>query len=88
MIQTRAYVQRLLDVGALDGPVGELHTNPRLIPLVEALHHVLAGGTVEVRVLTPGSPEVYRDLQERAASGMAEAIELHRRAPLYVTAVP
>jgi len=59
--------------------------NPTLQPVVEALHHVLAGGEVEVRVVRDGQPDIFRELQSRAALATSETNALHS---LSATIVP
>jgi hypothetical protein len=86
--QTYEYMMRLLDVGLLDGPLGHMKPNPRVAPLFDALHHVLAGGSVEVNVTSPGSPDVYNDLNRRAAAGIKEANEINEKSGYYVTINP
>ena len=86
--QSLAYMMRLLDVGMVEGPLGDAKLNPRLMPLLEGIHHVLAGGSVEVKVVTPGSPDVYNDLMRRQAAAGVEANEINAKSGYYVTLSP
>jgi hypothetical protein len=63
-----AFMSRLLDLGAIMGAPGSISINPKIQPLVDALYHVLAGGTVTGTVpgtltVTAGVPSVVTDLQ-------------------------
>lgn len=56
-----AFMSRLLDLGAIVGPPGSIAIDPKIRPLVDALYHVLAGGTVTSTV--PGTLTVTAGLQ-------------------------
>src|SRR5262245_11493122 len=67
-----AYMVRLLD-GAIVGAPSNVAINPSIRPLVDALYHVLAGGTVTGTVpggltVTQGLPPVVADLQRMEAN--------------------
>lgn len=80
------YLMRILELGALEGPLGEMRPNEALRPIFEALHHVMAGGEVDVKVTRRGNPDIVNDLNRRLEKGTAEANEINRRAGFYVTA--
>ena len=44
------YIMRMKDLGALEGALGEMSLLPALQPIVEAIHVILAGGSVDVKV--------------------------------------
>ncbi len=82
------YLKRVQDLGAVEGHYGAIELNPTLQPVIEALHHVLAGGEVEVRVVRGGQPDIFMDLQQRAARATEETNALHQPSDtLIVTAV-
>src|SRR5262245_4892467 len=65
---TYAYFRKLI-AAAVEGPRGKLGINPHLDPLIEAIHHALAGGEVSVTINKPGLPTKVREfggLQETA----------------------
>lgn len=62
---TVMHLQALLDLGALEGPRGGRTMNPRLRPLVDAMYHVLAGGSAQVAVTAPGDPTIFNDLSTK-----------------------
>ena len=71
------YLERIRDLGAMEGHSGSVELNPTLRPVMEALHHVLAGGEVEVRVVLEGQADLVRELAQRAARATAETYALH-----------
>lgn len=83
-----AYLQRVRELGAVEGQNGAVELSPTLQPIVEAMHHVLAGGEVEVHVVRGGQPDLFEELRQRAARAIAETNALNQPAgPLVVTAV-
>lgn len=71
------YLERIRDLGAMEGHPGAVELNPTLRPVVEALHHVLAGGEVEVRVVRAGQPDIVRELEQRATRATEETNALN-----------
>ncbi|MBZ4417468.1 hypothetical protein K8638_13295 [Myxococcus sp. RHST-1-4] len=69
----------------MEGTVGALVLNPAIQPVLEALHHVLAGGEVEVRVVRAGNPDIVEELGRRAAQATQEANALNQAAGFYLT---
>lgn len=47
--------------------------SPGVKQAVEALHEVLAGGTIDVTVVTPGDPSIRADLAQKLQDAMAAA---------------
>lgn len=82
------YVMRMVDLGAIDGALGNMKPNPGLKPVIEALHHVLAGGTVEMKIVEPGSPDLVRDLTNRLEGAIEESNTINTKSGYYVTLVP
>ncbi|MCP3166141.1 MULTISPECIES: hypothetical protein [Myxococcus] len=72
------YLQRIQDLGAVEGPGGAVGLNPALEPVMEALHHLLAGGEVEVRVTRRGHPRLVQELRQRVDDATREVNELQR----------
>lgn len=82
------YLKRVQDLGAVEGQHGAAELNPTLQPVLEALHHVLSGGEVEVRVVRGGQPDIFQELQERAAKATEETNAINQPAgTLILTAV-
>jgi hypothetical protein len=62
------YLSRLLQLGAIQGTPSNVSINPTIQLLVDALHEVLAGGSVTgtvpgVLTITPGVQNVVTDLK-------------------------
>ncbi|QSQ28456.1 hypothetical protein JY651_39815 [Pyxidicoccus parkwayensis] len=62
----------------MEGPEGSLALNPALQPVLEALHHVLAGGEVDVQVLRSGNPDIVAELNRRATRATRESNILNK----------
>jgi hypothetical protein len=60
-----SYMIRLLQLGAIEGALGEMDINPLLKPVIEAMHHVLTGGEVEIKIVTPGNTLMVQELNHR-----------------------
>jgi hypothetical protein len=69
----RDYLSPLVALGLYEGPRGNLALSPTLAPLVNVLHHVLAGGEVQVLVTSPGHADIREDLDRRLACATVEA---------------
>lgn len=67
------YLQRVRELGAVEGLQGAVQINPTLKPVLEAMHHVLAGGEVEVRIVRSGQQEIFQELEQRATQATQEA---------------
>jgi hypothetical protein len=79
------YIQRLIDLGAFSGPLGNMDLNPALKPLIDGVNRVLAGGAVTVQVTQPGDPNIYQELTNELANGIKESNEINKAAGYYVT---
>lgn len=84
--QTYAYMMRMIDLGIFEGAVGEMDLAPGIQEIIEALHHVVAGGEVKMEVVRRGNPDIVNELNRRIADGMREANEINERSGYYVTA--
>ncbi|WP_225413178.1 hypothetical protein [Stigmatella hybrida] len=68
-----AYLQRVQALGAIEGSGDTLAFSPHVQPVLEALHHVLAGGEVEVRILSAGQAGIVEELRALSEQVLAEA---------------
>jgi hypothetical protein len=73
------YLRRVEELGVVEGADGALALNPTLAPVLAALHHVLAGGEVEVRITRTGQATLVKELQERAARSFEETNALNQQ---------
>ena len=58
----RAYLERLEESGLLEGGAGQQDIKGGVQPVLDALHHVLGGGSVSITIDTPGNATVVKDL--------------------------
>ncbi|MGI5863708.1 MAG: hypothetical protein ACOX6T_16850 [Myxococcales bacterium] len=72
-----AYFKRLMELGVFEGVPNDMALSSECRPLIEALHHVLAGGQVSVVVTTPGNLTVFEDLQDRLEKTFQQANALN-----------
>lgn len=72
-----AYLLRAQELGVVEGTERALVLNPAIQPVLEALHHVLAGGEVAVRIVRGGNPDLVEELDRRAARALLDAHTLH-----------
>jgi hypothetical protein len=75
-----AYTIRLFQLGAIEGALGEMDINPLLKPVLEAMHHVLAGGEIEIKLVEAGDPLVVQELNSRLEQVTEEANAINRQA--------
>ena len=80
------YLVRLHDLGLFEGTVGATRVHPELKPVIDALHHVLTGGKVELRVVQPGNADLKKDLDGQLAQSIKDTNQVNRqvRHPLTV----
>lgn len=83
---TYGYMMRMLDLGVLEGALGEMEMAPQVKELFEAMHHVVAGGDVKLEIVRRGNPDIVGELNRRLSEGMREANEINQRSGYYVTA--
>ena len=79
------YIMRMKDLGALEGELGKMSLLPALKPIVEAIHVVLAGGSVEVTVTGRANPDILRELGEMFEKGSEDANYINKKSGYYVT---
>ena len=74
------YMIRLLQLGAVEGALGEMDINPVLEPVIEAMHQVLAGGEVEIKLVAAGNPLLVEELKSRLAQATQDLNTINRQA--------
>lgn len=74
------YLRELHRLGAVEGAHGDQKLSAELVPLLEALHQVLAGGSVEVKVTRAGNARIAAELDEKAGQMLREANEVNASA--------
>ncbi|HCF57544.1 MAG TPA: hypothetical protein DFS52_06070 [Myxococcales bacterium] len=72
-----ARFKRLMELGVFEGVPKAMALSTECRPLIEALHHVLAGGKVSVTVESEGAVSVFEDLQDKLAKSVEEANSLN-----------
>lgn len=72
------YLERVRELGAVEGTDGAVEINPTLQPILAAMHHVLAGGEVEVHVVRGGQADIFQELQQRAVHATQETNALNQ----------
>ena len=79
------YLKRLLALGLVEGTLGDMRVADAVQPIVEALHTVLAGGEVEVRVVHKGNPDIVHELRHQVEQATADANAINEKSGYYVT---
>jgi hypothetical protein len=82
------YLERLIDLGLVEGAIGAIDLKPEVRPLIEALHHVLAGGTVNVTVTQPGNSQVVNDLGTDLKTATSDTNTVNKALGFSLTAAP
>jgi hypothetical protein len=67
------YLQRVQALGAIEGTGEAVAFSPHVLPVLEALHHVLAGGEVEVRIVREGQAGIVEALGALSGQVLEEA---------------
>jgi hypothetical protein len=81
-----AYLMRLLQLGAIEGRLGAMDLHHDLKPVFDAMHAVLAGGTVEIKILHRGSPDIVNELRGLLEQTRRDGNEINEKAGYYLTA--
>jgi hypothetical protein len=76
----QAYMIRLLQLGAMEGTLGDLDLNPSLKKLIEAIHQVVAGGEAEVKLVEAGESQVVQELNSRLEQAIKDGNSINRQA--------
>lgn len=79
------YLKRLLSLGLVEGQLGKMHVADNVLPIVEALHTVLAGGVVEIKTVTRGNPDIVHELRRRVEEATEDANAINEASGYYVT---
>jgi hypothetical protein len=66
------YLGLLVQYGLLDGEQGQQDIKDSALQVLEALHHVLGGGTVSIEIVDAGDPAVVGGLNDKLADAKAE----------------
>lgn len=82
------YLMLLVQNGMLTGPIGNMQPPPAVAQLFEALHAVLAGGSVTVTINSNGSPTDFNQMQQLLADAQAESNTINQKAGYYLTIIP
>lgn len=82
---TYGYMTRCLDLGALEGPLGDMKPTPEVAAIMQALHAVLAGGKVNIQVESRGNPDIFNELNRRLEAASRDANAINKAAGYYVT---
>jgi hypothetical protein len=78
------YIMRCLALGAIEGPIGAHDLAPALKTILNAAHHYLAGGEVEIKIVRRGNPDIVSELDGRFARVHKDANEINEAAGYYV----
>ena len=83
------YMWRLIELGAVEGSkLGEMKLASDLEPVVDAMHQVLAGGAVEIKVTRKGNADIVNELKNRVNQSTVDGNAINKAAGYYVTAIP
>ena len=74
-----AYVKLMLELGVVVGELGEMMSHPALEELKNALHTVMAGGTVEITTIDGGVPGAKDELDDLYKYAYKEANEINKK---------
>lgn len=78
------YIHRCYALGAIEGPIAEHDLAPALKEILQAAHHYLAGGEVEVKVVRRGNPDIVNELDSLFDRVARDANEINKAAGYYV----
>jgi hypothetical protein len=74
----KAYLEKLMQLGLYEKSARGVELSPDIRPLLEALHHALTGGKVEVRVVQPGIAETITELTKLLESARQEVATVNQ----------
>lgn len=81
------YMQRIFHLGVVFGTPGDMTVNPRVQELIHAVHQVLAGGTVDIKLTLPGNKDLVDELDRRLDVSCKLTAAINQQAG-YILAVP
>jgi hypothetical protein len=73
---TRAYLEALGSLGLLQGDSGSQTLHSDAHEVLVALHHVLAGGAVDIEIHSEGAPSMVEDLNTMLRRAVDETNQL------------
>jgi hypothetical protein len=73
-----AYLEKLLQLGLYEKSARGVDLSPEIRPLLEALHHALTGGKVEIRVVQPGVAETITELTKLLETARQEVATVNQ----------
>jgi hypothetical protein len=82
--QLADYLMRAQELGAMEQGDGGMEMRGDVMDALRALHEVLAGGRVEVKVVQRGHPDIARELNRRIVSAQEEANAINKAAGFYL----
>ncbi len=85
---TYEYLMRLVDLGIIEGKLGEMKLSPQIAEIAEALHVVAAGGSVKIEVTARGSPDIVQELRNRLDESTRDANEINGKSGYDLTLLP
>jgi len=74
------YAKRMLELGVVLGKIGDVDINPHLNLITQALHQVMAGGEVEIKLIKSGLQAIVDELDDLMERGYNEANAINRAA--------
>jgi hypothetical protein len=74
---TNAYIVQLEELGLLAGDPGDQQMTAETREVLSALHHVLAGGQVNIEVVSAGTASVVEDLDGQLDQAVLETNHLN-----------
>jgi hypothetical protein len=77
------YLAQLVEYALLEGEPGQQEIKGSAQGVLEALHHVLGGGTVSINIETPGNVTVVEELNTLLGSARDEWNRLPRDAGIF-----
>jgi hypothetical protein len=82
--EAKTWMEMLVQHGAIRVKKGQFEFNPEVRKLVEAMHVVLAGGSVEVSIKSLGDATLLSDLQSAMQTAVATSVSAAKGPDLYV----
>ena len=79
-----AYIQRCIELGAIEGPIDDHDLEPQIRHIVRCAHHILAGGEVEMKIIRKGNPDIFNNLESRMDEVKQEVNAVNKAAGYYV----
>jgi hypothetical protein len=79
----RSYLEALESYGLLEGEPGQQQLSDSILNVLNALHHVLGGGTVSIEVRTDGSSSIVDHLDTAMRDAIEECERLYPQADIH-----